>query len=51
MERNLKKKKPQKWKKVSNNWDEIFESLDINISVNIDIKYSGLTRKNIEVKN
>ncbi|RXM72240.1 Ger(x)C family spore germination protein [Clostridium tetani] len=49
--KELKKKKPQKWKKVSNNWDEIFESLDINISVNIDIKYSGLTRKNIEVKN
>ncbi|BDR67877.1 hypothetical protein K144313037_19190 [Clostridium tetani] len=49
--KELKKKKPQEWKKVSNNWDEIFESLDINISVNIDIKYSGLTRKNIEVKN
>ncbi|CDI50283.1 Ger(x)C family spore germination protein [Clostridium tetani] len=49
--RELKKKKPNEWKKVSNNWDEVFESLDTNISVNIDIKYSGLTSKNIEVKN
>lgn len=48
--RELKKKKPEEWKKVSSNWDEVFEFLEVNIFVNIDIKYSGLTDKNIEIK-
>ncbi|MBV1820977.1 Ger(x)C family spore germination protein [Clostridium cochlearium] len=49
--RELKKKKPKEWKKISSKWDEIFEFLEVNIFVNIDIKYSGLTDKNIEIKN
>lgn len=48
--RELKQKKPKVWKTVSNKWNEVFESLNINVSVNINIRYSGLTNKNIEVK-
>lgn len=47
----LKQKKPKAWKKVKDNWNEVFEFLSINVSVNVNIRYSGLINKNIEVKN
>lgn len=49
--KKLKKKKPKEWKNVSNNWNEVFQTLDINIFVNINLKYSGLINQNIKVKN
>ncbi len=45
----LKKKKPNEWKKVEENWPDVFENIDVNLSINIDIKYSGVTNKNIKV--
>ncbi len=45
----LSKKKPNEWKKVSENWDDIFCSININVFPNINIKYSGATNKNVEV--
>lgn len=45
----LSKRKPNEWRKVSNNWNEVFEYIDINVFVTINIKYSGATNKNIEV--
>lgn len=45
----LKKNKQKEWKKVSDNWNEVFKDIDINVFVNINIKYSGLNKKNIRV--
>ncbi|MBU3206769.1 Ger(x)C family spore germination protein [Clostridium algidicarnis] len=45
----LKKKKPNEWRKVQDNWQEAFQNIDTNFRVNINIKYSGITNKNIEV--
>ncbi|MBB6630920.1 Ger(x)C family spore germination protein [Clostridium algidicarnis] len=45
----LKKKKPNEWRKIQDNWQEAFQNIDTNFRVNINIKYSGITNKNIEV--
>lgn len=45
----LKKKKPNEWKRVSNNWNKIFQDMPINLFTNINIKYSGTTNKNIKI--
>lgn len=45
----FKKKAPKEWEKASGNWSETFQNIDINVFVNLNIKYSGLTNKNIEI--
>lgn len=45
----LSKKKPDEWKKVSDNWNNTFQSININIFPNINIKYSGAINKNVKV--
>ncbi|EJP6472360.1 Ger(x)C family spore germination protein [Clostridium botulinum] len=45
----LSKKKPDEWKKVSDNWNNTFQSISINVFPNINIKYSGAINKNVKV--
>lgn len=45
----LKKNNSTEWEKVSKDWNETFKDVDINVFVNINIKYSGLIKKNIKV--
>lgn len=40
--RTVKQDKPELWKKIGGDWDNIFKNLDINLDVNVDIQNSGL---------
>lgn len=39
---------PLLWKKIKSDWNNIFRSLDVNVSVNIDIRNLGLISKPIK---
>lgn len=45
----LKKRNPNMWKKMEYNWLDIFENIEVNLDINVEIKYNGVTNKNIEV--
>ncbi|WP_029452396.1 Ger(x)C family spore germination protein [Clostridium algidicarnis] len=45
----LKKRNPNVWKKMEYNWLDIFENIEVNLDINLEIKYNGVTNKNIEV--
>ncbi|MBU3209511.1 Ger(x)C family spore germination protein [Clostridium algidicarnis] len=45
----LKKKKPSEWREMEYQWLDIFEDIEVNLDVNVEIKYNGVTNKNIEV--
>lgn len=45
----LKKRNPNAWKSVESDWLDIFENIEINLDINLEIKYNGVTNKNIEV--
>ena len=45
----LKKRNPNVWKKMEYNWLDIFENIEVNLDINVEIKYNGVTNKNIEV--
>lgn len=45
----LKKRNPNVWKKMEHNWLDIFENIEVNLDINVEIKYNGVTNKNIEV--
>lgn len=46
----LSKKNLKEWSKVSENWNEAFQTLDVNVFVKVNIKYSALTNKYIETR-
>ncbi|MEJ8553651.1 Ger(x)C family spore germination protein [Tepidibacter sp. Z1-5] len=43
------RKMPNEWKKIKDDWDEIFEHLKVDINVEVNIKGSALTSKPIKV--
>lgn len=45
----LKKKKPSEWREMEHQWLDIFEDIEVNLDVNVEIKYNGVTNKNIKV--
>lgn len=45
----LKKRNPNAWKSMESDWLDIFENIEINLDINLEIKYNGVTNKNIEV--
>jgi spore germination protein KC len=45
----LSKKKSKYWKKLSGNWNNTFESININVFPTVNIKYSGAINKNVKV--
>lgn len=45
----LKKRNPNAWKSMESDWLDIFENIEINLDINVEIKYNGVTNKNIEV--
>jgi spore germination protein KC len=42
---------PSLWKEIKPDWSNVFENLDVNVSVNIDIQNQGLLSKPIKVGN
>ncbi|WP_035288431.1 Ger(x)C family spore germination protein [Clostridium sp. KNHs214] len=46
----IRKDAPKEWRKIQNKWNENFQNADIKVYVNMDIKYSGLTKQNIKVR-
>lgn len=45
----LKKRNPNAWKRMEGDWLDIFENIEVNLDINVEIKYNGVTNKNIEV--
>ncbi|NEZ45792.1 Ger(x)C family spore germination protein [Clostridium niameyense] len=45
----FKKRRPIRWQEVSKYWMREYENSKINVSIDLNIKYSGLTNKNIKV--
>ncbi|MBU3204098.1 Ger(x)C family spore germination protein [Clostridium algidicarnis] len=45
----LKKRKPNAWKEMEYQWSDIFEDIEVNLDVNVEIKYNGVTNRNIKV--
>lgn len=45
----VKRYMPKEWEKYKDNWDEAFEDMIINVNFNVNMKYSGLTNKNITI--
>lgn len=45
----LKRKNRKLWIGVEDQWNEVFSHASINTDVNVNIKYSGLTKNNIKV--
>ncbi|WFD08995.1 Ger(x)C family spore germination protein [Tepidibacter hydrothermalis] len=43
------RKKPEEWKKIKNDWDQIFAHLNVDVNVEVNIKGSALTSKPIKV--
>lgn len=39
---------PRKWKKIENNWDELFKKLKVSVTSEINIKNSGVINKPLE---
>lgn len=46
--RSFYRQKPQKWREMEDNWEEIFQQLPVNIDVEADIKETGLINKSIK---
>lgn len=46
---SIYRKMPNEWKKIKNDWDEIFAHLKVDINVEVKIKGSALTSKPIKV--
>ena len=44
----LQEEKPQEWNSVSNNWEEVFKDLKVNVKTNVHIKNSALLSKSFE---
>lgn len=47
----VEQQRPKQWKKVCNDWEKAYSQILTKTNVNINIKYSGLTNKNITPKN
>ncbi|MFD3156136.1 Ger(x)C family spore germination protein [Haloimpatiens sp. FM7330] len=45
----IKQEQPNEWKKIHTQWDKIFPNLDTDITVNVNIKGSGLFNKQIQI--
>ena len=47
----IHKTNPKQWNKIKNNWDNIFQQLEISTKINIDIKSKGSLIQTIEEEN
>ncbi|MDQ0479597.1 Ger(x)C family spore germination protein [Hathewaya limosa] len=47
----VEQQRPKQWKKVCDDWDNIYSQTSTKTNVSINIRYSGLTNKNITPKN
>jgi len=45
----LKKRKPSVWREMEYQWLDVFEDVEVNLDVNVEIKYNGVTNRNIKV--
>ena len=45
----VKKEKPEAWKKIRDEWGNIFKNLNINVNVKLTIKSTGLISKPIQI--
>ena len=41
---HLSKFQPRTWKKIKDNWEEIFPNIDINVTIDVKIRRTGLTK-------
>ncbi|WP_099190364.1 Ger(x)C family spore germination protein [Tepidibacter mesophilus] len=46
---NIYRKMPNEWKKIKDDWDEMFPHLKVDVNVKVNIKGSALTSKPIKV--
>jgi len=44
----LWEEEPEVWKSVSDNWEEVFKSLKVNVKTSVHIKNSGILSKSLE---
>lgn len=47
----VEQQRPKQWEKICNDWDKVYSQTPTKTKVNINIRYSGLTNKNITPKN
>jgi len=45
----VKAEMPKLWKKIGNQWDDMFKNIDVNVEISMDIYNSGLLYKKIKV--
>lgn len=43
----LQENYPKVWKSISNNWEEIFKDIEVNVKTKVHVKNSGVTSKTI----
>ncbi|KEH98105.1 Ger(x)C family spore germination protein [Clostridium botulinum] len=46
---NVNRNNPKLWKKIKYKWNDVYKNINTNVHVKINIKYSGLTNKNIKL--
>lgn len=46
----IRKDVPKEWRKIGNGWKDKYQDTDIKVYANVNIKYSGLTKQNIKVR-
>ncbi len=44
------RKRPNEWRKMEDNWDEIFEELPVNIHVTVNLKNAGTIKNSLKEK-
>ncbi|KGN01237.1 Ger(x)C family spore germination protein [Clostridium botulinum] len=46
---SVNRSNPKLWKKIKYKWNDVYKNIKTNVYVKINIKYSGLTNKNIKL--
>ncbi|WP_102399938.1 Ger(x)C family spore germination protein [Haloimpatiens massiliensis] len=46
----IRKDVPKEWRKIGNKWKDKYQDTDIKVYANVNIKYSGLNKQNIKVR-